>query len=213
MSKLSNWNLKYFETGEWQVVQERLDDLKVAGILYNPSHKLIFRALEVTPFESVRVVLMGQDPYPNHNLATGLAFSIPSGVVEFPASLKNIFKEYQDDLHYPEPTSGDLSDWAKRGVLLWNAFPTCLVGKAGSHHWIEWEFLTKEIVEKLDVRGDCVFALLGSYARGYTKYINNSPIVETSHPSPLGANKGFLGSRLFSTINSNLKEPIDWRLS
>lgn len=208
-------DLKFWNSGEWQVIEERLDDMDHGGLAYNPSRRLLFAALAAVPADKTRVCILGQDPYPDIRNSTGLAFDCPRSS-QTPASLRNIFNEYQADLHYPYPTSSSLQRWVEQGVLLWNVYPSCQRGKPGSHHWDEWTYLTKEIVEKLDASGTVCFILLGSIARQYARYISRSPVIETSHPSPLGANHGFLGSRIFSTCNAKLKAigqpPIDWRL-
>jgi uracil-DNA glycosylase len=215
-----NWDeLKYWNSGEWQVIEEKLDDLQRKRVPFNPIRKNLFAALDAVPFEDVRVMVIGQDPYPSPSMATGVAFSVPGGTKELPPTLKNIFDEYCKDLHYPYPKSGDLTKWCQQGVLLWNAYPTCEANKPGSHRWTEWEYLTKEIVEKLDAKweGDSVvFLLLGSIARNYQRYITRCPCIVSSHPSALGARYGFIGCRCFTTINSRLCElglkPINWRL-
>lgn len=212
-----NWDeLDYWNTGEWQVVQEKLDDLDKAKIAYNPARESLFAALDALSFEKVTVAIIGQDPYPKSIHATGVAFSIPEGIKDYPPTLKNIFQELQNDLTYPDPKSGNLNKWVKQGVLLWNVFPSCEEGKPGSHHWDEWLPLTQEIVTKLDKQSCVVFVLLGAEARKFSKYIENSDVIETSHPSPLGANKGFFGSRIFSTVNAKLAEAgmntVDWSL-
>lgn len=209
-------SLNYWKSGEWQVIMEKLNDLKKKKVLYCPSRANLFAALSAIPMEKVRVAIIGQDPYPNPGHATGIAFSIPSEVKEFPPTLVNFLKEYQDDLHYPAPRCGDLRRLCNNGVLLWNAIPSCLAGVPGSHRWTEWEYLTKEIVEKLNER-NVVFLLLGRIARSLVCYTDNrSRVIETSHPSPLGVKHGFVGSRIFSRANAALvelgKEPIDWRL-
>lgn len=213
--------LPYWDTGEWQVVEERLADLDAAGIRYNPTRGKLFRALELTPYAKTKVVFIGQDPYPSHAYADGLAFSIPSRCSQFPPTLQNIFKEYSADLHLPTPTSGSLAKWAKQGVLLWNALPTCQEGKSLSHNWEEWHLLTQQIIEKASQK--CVVIVpMGGFARHFVKYVNNDRgayVLNVSHPSPLGAHakeNPFIGSRLFSTINAKLNEwgvgPIDWEL-
>ena len=209
--------LKFWKSGEWQVIQERLHDMSRRKILYNPERKNLFAAMEAVKLDDVRVVIMGQDPYPNRAIATGIAFSIPKGYKPFPPTLVNIFKEYSDDLHLPTPDDGDLTPWCEQGVLLWNSVPTCRDGLPASHReWDEWSYLTKEIIEILDQRPSMIFCLLGRFARDFAKYINNSEVIETSHPSPLGAHYGFFGSRIFTSINSKLVEygetPINWRL-
>jgi uracil-DNA glycosylase len=209
--------LKYFQTGEWQVVEENLNELDLRHIRYNPTRSLLFRSIDLLDLDDVRVVILGQDPYPNPAHATGIAFSIPrNGRTARPPTLINLFQEYQDDLHYPCPQSGDLTKWAKQGVLLWNAYPTCEAGKPASHHWVEWEPLTKELVEKCAEKG-VVFILLGRVAQKFAPYCGERQrIIETSHPSPLGAKHGFLGSRVFSRANdirrAEGKSEVDWRL-
>jgi len=214
-----NWtDLNFWHSDEWTSIIRKLDDLDSKRTLYNPSRKLLFRALNITPFEKVRVAIIGQDPYPDHAMATGVAFDIPPTVPrnKYPPSLVNIFKEYQQDLYYPDPPTGSLHPWARQGVLLWNAVPSCEAGKPASHHWPEWEALTAEIVSTLDREGCCVFILLGNYAKRYNQFIFDSDVIETSHPSPLGARFGFTGSRIFSTANGFLceagVETVSWKL-
>jgi uracil-DNA glycosylase len=214
--------LAFWQLGDWQAVQERLDDLDEHNTLYNPDRSSLFAALDAVEFESVRVCILGQDPYPIRRYATGVAFSIPKDAPYFPPTLENIFREYRDDLHYPLPTSGCLLKWCEQGVLLWNVIPTCQTGKSMSHDWVEWTFLTQEIIEKLSSENNCVFVALGNTAQKYLKYIKepeDNRIIMTSHPSPLASGKSahpFFGSRMFSTINMKLREinydPIDWRL-
>jgi uracil-DNA glycosylase len=203
-------DLSYFNSGEWQVVNERLHDLELSSTVYCPGRKRLFTSLSAVRGHP-RVVIFGQDPYPNIAHCTGIAFDVPITIKDFPPTLKNIFKEYQDDLHFDAPTTGSLLPWCRNGVLLWNVFPSCLMGKPGSHHWEEWTPLSKEILQLLDQK-DVVMVFLGSVAREFSRYVNHAMVLETSHPSPLGARHGFLGSRLFSTINSMLDKPIDWRL-
>src|SRR5688572_2938736 len=135
---MDTWEeLDYWPSGEFQVVDERLEDLLKAKVPFNPSKEALFNALDLTSFMDTKVVIIGQDPYPSKKYATGVAFSIPPEIPpkEFPPSLVNIFTEYTNDLRYPSPTCGDLTPWAKQGVLLWNAYPSCEEGKPGSHHW------------------------------------------------------------------------------
>lgn len=223
-------NLKYWNTGEWQVIQERLDDYDQAHRLYNPRREQLFSALDWTPFDKVKVVIYGQDPYPDRSMACGLAFSVPNGTVvnghALPPTLNNIFKEYSDDLHYPVPTRTDLSIWAERGVLLWNVIPTCEwsyeKAKPLSHDWPEWAPLTEEITRRLSDEGDKVFVFMGSVAKRFVKFVNEeaNTIIHTSHPVPranLNSHNPFIGSRVFSNVNHHLvqshhKSPIDWRL-
>lgn len=214
-------DLTFWDTGEWQAIEEKLDDLEKSHVEYCPNRELLFAAMDACSFDAVRACILGQDPYPNPMHATGIAFSIPKSIRHYPPTLVNIFDEYVNDLHYPRPKNGDLTKWCEQGVFLWNVIPTCLSDRSMSHaHW-EWEYLTKEIIERLDPRG-IVFVFLGGVAREYTKYVvpwGPSDIIECSHPSPRGAHMGanpFLGSRLFTTINDRLTEngltPIDWRL-
>lgn len=214
-----SWDdLSFWESGEWQVVEEKLKE----GGKYNPSKKKLFRALELTPFNETKVMICGQDPYPDGSLATGVAFSVPDES-KIPPTLKMIFDEYESDLHYPRPNSGNLEAWAADGVLLWNVVPSCASGHSLSHDWDEWTYLTKEIIEVLRAKG-IVFAFIGSRARSYANLLNDAPncrVIETAHPSPRAhMNKNlkhpFTGSRLFSNINSKLVEighdPVNWRL-
>lgn len=223
---IKQWDdLPFWHSGEWQVIQERLDDLEKAKRSYSPRRELLFSALDACPYSDVRACIMGQDPYPDPGHATGLAFSVPRKLDKLPLTLQNILKEYQHDLGYDDPPKhGDLSTWAKQGVLLWNAVPSCEAGKPGSHRpWCEWDMLTQQIVEALSDKG-IVFGLLGGYARAYKKFIDMdcNEVVETAHPSPLAVNNKkstdpFMGSRFFSTINAKLcglkLEPVEWRLS
>lgn len=212
------WKLDYWNTGEWQCVKERLDDLDKKKSTYHPGKNKLFEAMNAVKFEDVRVCIIGQDPYTSSELATGLAFSVPKEAKFLPPTLKNILDEYNKDLHYPFPITGDLSPWCSHGVFLWNAIPS--VGSVPlSHNWEEWKLLTQEIVEKLDASNNVVFAMLGSIAREFSKYINNSPVIETSHPSPRGnlnSKVPFIGSRIFTTINAKLVSQglsaIDWKL-
>src|ERR1700678_4389429 len=151
------WKLDYWQSGEWQVANERLKELEKAGIPFNPSRGELFRVLRLLPAGEVKVCIIGQDPYPDPALATGIPFSIPAGIgpSSFPKSLSNIFKEYVADLKYPFPNGGDLTGWVLQGVLLWNAIPTCRSGASLSHDWPgeEWAPLTREIVGILSGRG------------------------------------------------------------
>lgn len=209
------WNLKFFDTGEWQVIEERLRDRLEQGIVDNPDRGSLFAALDACPYETTKVAILGQDPYPSKDLATGIAFDIPKEQTKFPPTLINIFKEYCSDLGYPFPSSGSLLPWCKQGVLLWNVIPTCENGLPASHrNWWEWYYLTQEIVEKLNAK-KCLVVSLGSFARSFCDTVPEGLFLSWSHPSPLAAYRGnrpFLGSRFFSTINSKLSEPINWRL-
>lgn len=218
---MKTWDdLTFWNTGEWQVMEERLNDWDDRGIKYNPDRELIFAALDEVPLEEVEVMFIGQDPYPDPEFACGVAFSVGQYKKgPYPQTLKMIFEEYEHDLHYPCPTSGDLSPWCSQGVLLWNSIPTCFEGKSLSHNFPEWGQLTKELVEVVSARG-CVLVFFGALAREYVKYANPaSRTIETAHPSPRGnrfSKKPFLGSRIFTRCNEALRDlnrpPINWRL-
>jgi uracil-DNA glycosylase len=218
---MKTWDdLKFWQSGEWQVMEERLNDWDANRTRYNPERELVFAALDNVPLEDVKVAIIGQDPYPEASLATGVAFSIPEKVKEFPPTLDMIYKEYCDDLHYSYPTTGNLSVWEAQGVLLWNTYPTCFHGKSLSHSYPEWRLLTDEIVRVVADRGG-VQVFLGAIAREFanTARSGKGKVLEASHPSPRGVRFGkqpFLGSRIFSRINADLvslsKSPIDWRL-
>jgi uracil-DNA glycosylase len=215
-------DLKFWDTGERQVVEERIDDLLAKKKVINPSKKDLYKALDATPYDKCKVMICGQDPYPEHRYATGIAFSIPEIETPFPPTLEMILKEYCDDLHQEKPPHGNLVKWCEEGVLLWNAIPSCEAGKSLSHEgWDEWQFLTNEIIKVLSEKG-VVFALLGRVARLHAasiRKLSNCRVIETAHPSPRGnlnSKMPFTGSRLFSRINAALTEighdPVDWRL-
>ena len=183
-----------------------------------PPKKQIFRAFELTSFDDVKVVIVGQDPYHGAGEAMGLSFSVPSAC-RIPPSLVNIFKEMHDDLGCPIPTTGDLTPWARQGVLLLNAVLTVRANVANSHAEHGWERFTNRAISLIGRRKKpTAFILWGRYAQKKRSYINPKVhlIIETAHPSPLSANRGFFGSRPFSKVNDFLKEhgetPIDWSL-
>jgi len=183
-----------------------------------PKGKDIFRAFELCPFNKVRVVIIGQDPYHEERQANGLAFSVSRGVLN-PPSLQNIFKELKDDLGIDIPKTGELEGWAKQGVLLLNATLTVEAHKAGSHQHKGWEEFTDAVVQKLsDERESLVFILWGNYAQEKGKNIDTKKhfIIKSSHPSPFSAYYGFFGSKPFSKTNTYLKEnnieEINWNL-
>jgi len=178
----------------------------------------IFEAFEWTPYEKVKVVILGQDPYHGPNQAHGLSFSVQPGV-KLPPSLRNIYKELEADLGYPPVNHGYLEKWAKQGVLLLNTVLTVRNGEAYSHRGKGWEQLTDAVIQKLSEREDpIIFILWGKPAQGKEKMIDTSRhiILKAPHPSPLSAHRGFFGSRPFSKTNELLlaldKEPIDWKL-
>jgi uracil-DNA glycosylase len=178
----------------------------------------VFRALELTPPQSVRVLLLGQDPYPGEGQANGLCFSVHPGRKP-PASLRNIFRELQSDVGCAVPTHGWLEAWAQRGVLLLNAVLTVRLAAPNSHCNHGWETFTDAVIMHVNAsRTPVVFALWGAYARKKSRLIDTTrhAIVTAAHPSPLSAYRGFFGSRPFSRINDSLRErgqpPIDWAL-
>lgn len=178
----------------------------------------IFNSLKYTSYSDVKAVILGQDPYHGAGQAHGLCFSVREGVVP-PPSLKNIFKELQDDLGYPPPQNGTLTKWAENGVLLMNTVLTVREGQANSHKGMGWEIFTDHVIELLNEREKpMVFLLWGGNARAKAKLIDRRKhcILECAHPSPLSAYNGFFGCRHFSKANEFLTshniEPIDWRL-
>jgi uracil-DNA glycosylase len=183
-----------------------------------PPGKLIFNAFDRTPFEKVKVVLLGQDPYHGAGQAHGLCFSVPEGVLK-PPSLINIFKELQDDLGISIPRHGNLTKWADQGVLLLNATLTVRENQAGSHQNHGWETFTDAAITQLSLRREgLIFVLWGNYAIAKKSLIDASRhfILTSVHPSPLSAHRGFFGCRHFSQINNLLRrngvEEIDWQL-
>ncbi len=192
-------------------------ELKKGKCIY-PHGRDIFQALEETPFEKVRAVIIGQDPYHGPGQAHGMCFSVRPGI-KAPPSLVNIFKELESDLGLKRPTSGYLLPWAHQGVLLLNAVLTVEDGKAGSHHGKGWEIFTDKIIQLLNARPDpMVFLLWGSPAQKKAAMVDTQRhlALKCPHPSPLSAHRGFLGCKHFSKANAWLKnhgqEPIDWRL-
>ena len=181
-----------------------------------PPGRQIFAAFNSTPFHEVKVVILGQDPDHDVGQANGLCFSVNDGI-QFPPSLRNIFKEIESDIGTPVPQSGDLSRWAKQGVLLLNATLTVEAHRAGSHQRHGWEQFTDSVIAHLaEHRDNLVFILWGSYAIGKGAFIDrNRHLVLTSvHPSPLSAHRGFFGNHHFSRTNQYLiehgKTPIEW---
>jgi uracil-DNA glycosylase len=186
--------------------------------IYPPLH-MVFRAFELTDFESVKVVILGQDPYHGEAQAEGLSFSVSKGIA-LPPSLKNIFKELKDDIGCNQPKDGSLVNWAKQGVLLLNTILTVRKDIPKSHHNIGWEKFTDKVISSLNDRNDpLVFILWGTSAIQKTRMIDGKHhlILTAPHPSPLSSYRGFLGCRHFSLTNQFLlkvgKKPIDWDLS
>ena len=206
-----------------QALRIFLQQEKAAGKIIYPANQLIFNAFNHTPFDTVRVVIIGQDPYHGQDnkgqaQAHGLSFSVPQGV-DFPPSLQNIFKEITADLNIKMSRNGDLTPWANQGVLLLNATLTVEQAKAGSHQNKGWEQFTDAAIAALNAqRENLVFVLWGSYAQKKGAYIDAQKhlVLKSVHPSPLSAHRGFFGHHQFSTINQYLIKqghtPIDWQV-
>jgi uracil-DNA glycosylase len=184
----------------------------------HPPEADVFSALELTPYEAVRVMILGQDPYHGPGQAHGLAFSVRPGVRP-PPSLRNVFKELREDVGCPVPEGGSLVPWAEQGVLLLNAVLTVREGEPNSHAGKGWERFTDAVIRELSAReAPVVFVLWGGYAGRKEALIDAArhPVIRSTHPSPLSAKRGFLGSRPFSTIDAHLAAaghpPIDWCL-
>ena len=172
-----------------------------------PKYENIFNALKLTPYKDVKIVIIGQDPYHGEGEAHGLSFSVQEGV-KFPPSLQNIFKELYNDLGIKN-TKGDLTPWAKEGVLLLNSILSVEKDKPLSHKDLGWQLLTDHIIKLINLKEEpVVFILWGSYARSKKEFITNKKhlIIESAHPSPLSASRGFFGSKPFSKANNFLKE-------
>lgn len=210
-SKMKGWSeLSFWKSERWKTIQEELQKTP-----FNPGKEKIFRALTLTPLSKVRVVIIDQDPYPDTADSCGLAFSVPKDRRgKLPKSLHNIYKELRNDIHCEWPKNGDLSRWALQGVLLLNRNLTVLPGQPLSHSHLGWEDLTNEIVDTVcSVHPGAVFVLWGKEAQGLDTKSN--PRVQSAHPSPLSAQKGFFGSRPFTKVNALLAHSyqplIDWR--
>lgn len=216
----SDWSQKLHETisQEWfQSLQQFVAAERKVATVYPPAES-VFRAFELTSFVDTKVVILGQDPYHGPNQAHGLSFSVRRGC-PFPPSLKNIFRELVDDLGVPLPSHGDLSAWAKQGVLLLNTVLTVRAGLANSHAGRGWERVTDTVVEMLgqDTSRSIIFVLWGKPAEKKRRLIGQHHQCLTSpHPSPLSARRGFFGSRPFSKVNELLEQqgkvPINWQL-
>jgi len=188
-----------------------------AGRVYLPRGDLILRAF-TSPLQSVRVLIVGQDPYPTPGHAIGLAFSVDRRVRPLPRSLVNIYRELHDDLGVQPPPHGDLSAWSDRGVLLLNRSLTVQAGKPGSHRGQGWEEVTDAAIAALVSRGGPLVAILwGRDAQSLRPALHDVPVIASPHPSPLSAARGFFGSRPFSRANTLLAqqgaEPVDWSIS
>jgi uracil-DNA glycosylase len=187
-----------------------------AGRTYLPAGENVLRAFK-QPFDDVRVLVVGQDPYPTPGHPVGLSFSVAPEVRRLPGSLINIFREYGEDLGYPQPSSGDLTPWTRQGVLLLNRVLTVEPRKPGAHRGKGWEEVTEQAIRALAGRGTPLVAILwGRDARNLAPMLGDVPRIESAHPSPMSAHNGFFGSRPFSRANHMLEsegaEPVDWKL-
>ena len=212
----NDWDkvLKKIYDGEYfKLLLLRVQNEYKNKVIFPPKHE-VFNAFRLTPFANVKVVIVGQDPYHGVGEANGLSFSVKDGV-KLPPSLKNIYKELYDDLGVPIRTSGDLSSWAKQGVLMLNSTLTVEKDNANSHSNIGWQQFTDDVIRLIDNnKRDVVFILWGNYARSKKTLIKNNYIIESAHPSPFSAYNGFFGSKPFSKCNNYLKskglEEIKW---
>ena len=198
-------------------IEARLEEEIKLGKIIFPKREIIFRSLQLVQPDEVKVVILGQDPYHNFNQADGLAFSV-SNFQSLPPSLINIFIEIENDLNIKIEKKGDLENIAKQGVLLLNSILTVEKNNPGSHKNIGWEKLTDIIISSLSLIGNIVFILWGNFAKKKSNLIDNNInlVINSSHPSPFSAHKGFFGSKPFSKCNDYLiskgKEPINWNL-
>lgn len=204
-----------FDKPYFKELTDFVRDEYARGTVY-PAGRNIFNAFDLCPFDKVKVVIIGQDPYHEPGQAHGLCFSVQDGV-QFPPSLRNIFKEISDDLGKPVPVSGDLTRWARQGVLLLNATLTVRAGQAGSHQGHGWEEFTDAVIRELNSgRDGLVFILWGGYAKKKGAIIDRSRhfVLSSAHPSPLSAYNGFFGNHHFSQTNewliSHGQSPIEW---
>ncbi|MCY1695653.1 uracil-DNA glycosylase [Curtobacterium sp. SL109] len=196
--------------GEW------LREETAAGRPYLPAGAAVLRAFE-DPFDAVKVLVIGQDPYPTPGHPIGLSFAVDPGVRPVPRSLANIYRELHDDLGVTPPQHGDLRPWSERGVLLLNRVLTVAPGDAGSHRGKGWERVTEQAVRALVARDRPLVAVLwGAQAGSGKPLLGDTPVVASAHPSPLSASRGFFGSRPFSQVNAMLADqgadPVDWTL-
>lgn len=204
-------------------VEEAIHDMgdflraeNAAGHGYLPAGTDVLRAFTY-PFDEVKVLIVGQDPYPTPGHAMGLSFSVQPDVRPLPKSLVNIYRELHDDLGVTPPGNGDLTPWSRQGVALFNRVLTCRPGKPGSHRRRGWEEITAHAIRALAAREQPLVAILwGRDAQTARELLGGAPTIESPHPSPLSASRGFFGSRPFSRANAYLAEmgaePVDWRL-
>ncbi|WP_428330935.1 uracil-DNA glycosylase [Mucilaginibacter sp.] len=200
-------------------LREFLKTEKQSGAKIYPKNSDIFNAFNTTPFDKLEVVILGQDPYHGENQAHGLSFSVQKGIT-IPPSLRNIYKELQTDIpSFTPPNHGDLTEWAKQGVLLLNASLTVKAGMPGSHQKKGWENFTDAVIIKIsEEKTGIVFILWGAFAQAKSELIDarKHHIIKSPHPSPFSADRGFFGSKPFSKTNAILekegKQPIDWQI-
>lgn len=220
MAPRTDWNpllRDQFDEPYWRELQAFVAAERARGEVYPPPDE-VFAALHLTPYASVKAVILGQDPYHGPGQAHGLCFSVRPGVPR-PPSLENIFTELRDDLGIEPPDHGCLEPWARQGVLLLNATLTVAARRAASHQGRGWERFTDRVLEVVAAKPErVVFILWGAAARRKRSLVDTSRhvVIESPHPSPLSAHRGFFGSRPFSRTNAALveagREPIDWRL-
>jgi uracil-DNA glycosylase len=204
-------------SNEFAALRDFLSAEESAGRAFLPAHDLILRAFQF-PLADVRVLIVGQDPYPTPGQAIGLSFAVDKAVRSLPASLRNIYRELEDDLGIPPAAHGDLTEWAANGVMLLNRVLTVREGVAGSHRGAGWEAITNAAVGALVARGGALVAILwGRDAASVGPLLGRTPTISSAHPSPLSARRGFFGSRPFSRANDLLAAqgapPINWRLT
>lgn len=204
-----------FEKEYFKILADKVKNSYLSASVFPPP-KLVFNAFSLCPFDKVKVVILGQDPYHGRGQAHGLSFSVPDGVL-IPPSLQNIYKEIKSDLGKDLPASGNLERWAKEGVLLLNATLTVFESKAGSHQGWGWENFTDAVIKKIsDEKEGIVFMLWGRFAQNKALLIDGTKhlILKAPHPSPLSAYSGWFGSKHFSQANQYLEsrgdKPIDW---
>ncbi len=208
-----------FSQPYFQEIVKFLKAEKALGKKIYPPGPLIFNAFELTPFDKVKVVIIGQDPYHGPGQAEGLSFSVPANVAP-PPSLKNIFKELQDDIGLNLPQSGSLASWARQGVLLLNASLTVRQGEPNSHANLGWNYFTDAVIKTIsDKKTGVVFLLWGKFAQDKISLIDQTKhyVLKAAHPSPFSADKGFFGCKHFSKTNEILiklkSNPIDWNIN
>ena len=217
---ITDWNpllKEEFEKSYWKELQSYVYEERTRSKVF-PEHNQVFTAFHLTPFMDVKVLILGQDPYHGEGQAHGLSFSVQRGV-PIPPSLKNIYKELHSDLGIEPPTHGNLEPWALQGVLLLNATLTVRAHQPGSHQGKGWETFTDQVIRKVNEKEEkTIFFLWGAFARKKSALIDHGRhhVIESAHPSPLSAHRGFFGSRPFSEANHVLKDsgrdPVNWSL-